>query len=54
MSRSRRTAAAVAVACGLATPATAAPDAAASYWFVKQPEAPGATRTARCKNDAVA
>jgi len=43
MSPWRTTTAAVAVACGLGMPAGAAPDAAASYWFVKQPEAPGAT-----------
>ena len=38
-----RTTAAFAVACGLGIPATASPDAAVSYWFVKQPEASGAT-----------
>jgi len=43
MIRRRATAAAAALACGLGVPNTAAPDSATSYWFAKQPEAPGST-----------
>lgn len=43
MSSGRTTTAAIAVAFGLAIPATATPDNATSYWFTKQPDATGAT-----------